>query len=504
MAYDFLKQQEPDKPKLRGRFKILIADDDPEVHVITKMVLKDFVFEDKGLEFFDTYSGEETKQLMATEPDIAVVFLDVVMEDTHAGLKVVAFIRETLDNHHVRIILRTGQPGEAPEETVIRDYDINDYRLKTEITVSRLYTIMYTALRGYSDLRRIELHKKGLERIILSSANIFKKESYNEFLTSILTELGNFYEEGTDLIYLRDISGFVALEKNEQLIIVAATGKYEALIGRPLMDVPRLAGIHALLTQKTRETQMEVIEDWYIIRSKGSGDQNNIILIEDPHKIFDVALIKMFLSNYSVALDNYILNNLIYETQREIIVTLGEVVEKHFDETSQHVNRMSEMMYRFAKVVGYPHMEAEMIKVGSTLHDVGKIGIPDAILKKPGKLTPEEFTCIKEHTEIGHKILSRSDLEILSIAAEIALNHHEKFDGSGYPSGLKGEGIPKLARMLAILDVFDAMTHKRVYKEAAEVTEALEYITKQKDRHFDPELVELFMGYFEFITGRSS
>lgn len=503
MAYDFLKQSEITKPMLKGYYKVLIADDDPEVHVITKMVLKDFVFEDKGLEFFDTYSGEETKQLMAREPDIAVLFLDVVMEDTHAGLKVVEFIRESLGNHHVRIVLRTGQPGEAPEETVIRDYDINDYRLKTEITVSRLYTIMYTALRGYSDLRRIELHKKGLERIISSSANIFKKESYNEFLTSILTELGNFYEEGTDLIYLRDISGFVALEKNEQLIIVAATGKYEALIGRPLLEVPHLAAVHELLAQRTDETQMEVIEEWYVIRSKGSGDQNNIILIEDPHKIFDVALIKMFLSNYSVALDNYILNNLIYETQREIIVTLGEVVEKHFDETSQHVNRMSEMMYRFAKVVGFQHMEAEMIKVGSTLHDVGKIGIPDAILKKPGKLTPDEFICIQEHAEIGHKILSRSDLEILRISAEIALNHHEKFDGTGYPSGLSSDGIPRLARMLAILDVFDAMTHQRVYKDAAPVSEALEYIAQQRGKHFDPELVDLFMTHFESITGKS-
>jgi response regulator RpfG family c-di-GMP phosphodiesterase len=216
--------------------------------------------------------------------------------------------------------------------------------------------------------------------------------------------------------------------------------------------------------------------------------------------VFDVELIKLFLTNYSVALDNYILNNMIYETQREIIITLGEVVEKHFDETSNHVNRMSEMMYRFAKLVGYPHMEAEMIKVGSTLHDVGKIGIPDSILKKPGKLTPEEFKVIMKHTVIGHKILSRSDLEIIKLASDIALNHHEKYDGSGYPDGLSGENIPKLARMLAILDVFDAMTHQRVYKDAAPELDALRYIEDQSGRHFDPELVAVFIENLEHIT----
>ena len=500
MGFDFLKQSETKHIELQGNYKILIADDDPEVHVITKMVLKDFTFEGKGLQFFDTYSGEETKQLMSIEPEIAILFLDVVMEEMHAGLKVVEYIREFLQNRFVRIVLRTGQPGEAPEETVIRDYDINDYRLKTEITVSRLYTIMYTALRGYTDLKRIDMHKKGLEKIIESSSNIFKKESYHEFLNSILTELSNFYEEGTELIYLREVSSFVALEKSEQLRIVAATGKYESMIGMPILEVSHLKDIHELLTTKISDKQLELIGDWYIIRSSGSSDQNNIILIEDPHKVFDVELIKLFLTNYSAALDNYILNNMIYETQSEIIITLGEVVEKHFDETSKHVNRMSDMMYRFAKLAGYPHMEAEMIKVGSTLHDVGKIGIPDSILKKPGRLTPDEFKAIQEHTLIGHKILSRSDLDILKLASDIALNHHEKYDGSGYPEGLSGEAIPKLARMLAILDVFDAMTHKRVYKNASPEDEALRYIEDQKSRHFDPNLASMFIDNLEHIT----
>jgi len=495
MSYDFLKQATDKKAKLsKGTYKILIADDDPEVHTITKVVLRDFEFQERRLEFFDTYSGAETLQAMIENPDMAILFLDVVMEDNSAGLKVVKAIRSTLNNQAVRIILRTGQPGEAPEETVLRDYDINDYRLKTDITVSRLYTIMYTALRGYQDIKRLENHKLGLEKIIETSANIFKGDSYSAFLSNVLNEISRFYEPGTEMIYAREVCGLVALEHNEALTIVAATGKYEHHVGVCINAIDELSEPLKMLESAVDATHINVSNQWYLVRNPGSNAVRNLILIEDPHRVFDVELIRLFLTNYSVTLDNYILNNAIYETQREIIHMLGEVVEKHFDETSKHVNRMAEMMATFAKEVGYTHMESEMIKVASTLHDVGKIGIPDAILKKPGKLTPEEFKVIQTHPKIGHKILSRSDLEIIKMASQIALSHHEKYDGSGYPEGLSGEAIPEMARMLAILDVFDAMTHKRVYKDAASDEEALEYIRSQKGKHFDPELVDVFLS----------
>ena len=157
----------------------------------------------------------------------------------------------------------------------------------------------------------------------------------------------------------------------------------------------------------------------------------------------------MFLTNYSVALDNYILNNTIVNTQKEIIITFGEVVENHFEETSGHVKRISEMMYNFALLLNFSHSEAEILKMASMMHDIGKIAIPDSILKKPGKLTEEEIL-----------------LE---------------------------------ARMLSIIDVFDAMTHKRVYKDAFSTEEALDYIRNQKGKHFDPELVDIFISNIEGI-----
>lgn len=253
-------------------------------------------------------------------------------------------------------------------------------------------------------------------------------------------------------------------------------------------------------THLKTDTPINYIGNGFIIKNSGNNHLNNYIFIEGHEDIFDFDLINLFLTNYSVALDNYILSNMVSSTQKEIIVTLGEVVEKHFDETSGHVKRISEMMYKMALHMNFSYSECEALKVASTMHDVGKIAIPDKILKKPSQLTPDEFNLMKEHALIGYKILSKSDLDILKTAAEIALNHHERWDGSGYPNGLKGQNIPLNARMLAIVDVFDAMTHKRIYKKASPVEEAIDYIETQKGKHFDPKLVDLFIQHLEDIT----
>lgn len=497
------KMNSPSTPV--GTYKVIIADDDEEVHTITKMILNDFEFDGRTLDFIDTYSGAETKSVLAETSDVAVIFLDVVMEEHHSGLDVVEYLRNTLNNRMTRIVLRTGQPGEAPEEKIIKDFDINDYRLKTEMTVKRLYTTLYSALRGYRDLHKIDKHRKGLEKIIKTSANLFKHNSLTDFLTSILSQLSEFYKNGPELIYFRDekphsVGGFVTLDQRDVPTIVAATGKYEPYIGESIRDIPELNNISSHMQSSFEQgTSITYVGDGFIIKNSGNNNLNNYIFIEGQQDIFDFELINLFLTNYSVALDNYILSNMISSTQKEIIITLGEVVEKHFDETSGHVKRISEMMYKMALHMNFSYSECEVLKVASTMHDIGKIAIPDNILKKPGKLTPEEFEIIKEHALIGYKILSKSDLEILKIAAEIALHHHEKWDGSGYPNGLAGQGIPLNSRMLAIIDVFDAMTHKRIYKDAASIQDTLAYMKSQKGTHFDPKLLDTFINYLDDI-----
>ncbi|ACS81313.1 response regulator [Maridesulfovibrio salexigens] len=180
------------------------------------------------------------------------------------------------------------------------------------------------------------------------------------------------------------------------------------------------------------------------------------------------------------------------KSQRDAIFMLGEAGHYNDNDTGVHIWRMSAFARALAERAGWPAYMAERLELASAMHDTGKIGIPDSILKAPRKLTSEEWKVMQTHTEIGHRILSMSNSPIFTMAAGISLNHHEKWDGSGYPNGISGEDIPESARIVAIADVFDALTMKRPYKKAWSFEEARDEILKGAGGHFDPTLIELF------------
>ena len=187
------------------------------------------------------------------------------------------------------------------------------------------------------------------------------------------------------------------------------------------------------------------------------------------------------------------LNHEIEETQKELIYTMGEVAEKKSSETGHHVKRVAHYSELLAMLYGLNQNEAKRLKLASPMHDIGKIGIPDHILNKPGKLTDDEFEVMKEHALFGHEMLNKSNRPIIQAASIVAHQHHERYDGRGYPLGLKGSEIHIYGRITALVDVFDALSSKRVYKKAWELYEILEYISEEKGKHFDPELVDLFL-----------
>ncbi len=181
------------------------------------------------------------------------------------------------------------------------------------------------------------------------------------------------------------------------------------------------------------------------------------------------------------------------ETRLQIVQCLGMAAEYRDNETGMHVIRMSHFAKTLALAAGYSDRAANDLLHAAAMHDVGKIGISDAILLKPGKLTDEEWNIMRQHTEIGARIIGNHPSGLLRMASTIALNHHEKWDGSGYPNGLAGENIPHVARIVALADVFDALTSVRPYKEAWSVEDAISHIRNQSGKHFDPELVDVFM-----------
>ena len=193
------------------------------------------------------------------------------------------------------------------------------------------------------------------------------------------------------------------------------------------------------------------------------------------------------------------LNNEIEATQREIVFMMGAIAEKRSKETGQHVQRVAEYSLILARLHGLSLEESILIKNASPMHDIGKIGIPDAILNKPGKFTNEEFEIMKTHSEIGYKMLQHSTKSILKAAAILAYQHHERWDGKGYPQGLKGENIHIYGRITAIADVFDALGSERVYKKAWPLEKILKLFKEERGKQFDPSLVDLFLNNLEYF-----
>lgn len=182
----------------------------------------------------------------------------------------------------------------------------------------------------------------------------------------------------------------------------------------------------------------------------------------------------------------------IQERERETLYRLAKAAEFRDPETGAHILRMAHYSAMIARLIGQQESFCQMLLEAAPMHDVGKLGTPDHILLKPGRLTPEEFDIMKRHTSIGHEILKGSSSPMLELGASIALAHHEKFDGSGYPQGLKGNDIPIEGRIVAVADVFDALTSARPYKPAWPVDRAIGYMREQRGLHFDPQCLDVF------------
>ena len=184
------------------------------------------------------------------------------------------------------------------------------------------------------------------------------------------------------------------------------------------------------------------------------------------------------------------------DAQNDTIERLAQVVEFHDDATGHHTRRVGEIAADISRLMGLPAVTTDLIQRAAPLHDVGKIGIPDAILLKPGRLTPDEFEVVKMHPSIGARILAGSRSEYLAVAEQIALGHHERWDGMGYPHGLAGDEIPLAARIVAVADFFDAVTHDRPYRTAWPIPKALKVINEEMGHHFDPHAAQALIQLY--------
>ncbi|MDR3299831.1 MAG: DUF3369 domain-containing protein [Candidatus Accumulibacter sp.] len=485
------------------RWKIVIVDDEPEVHTITRLALSGFSFEERELEFLSVYSGAEAKKLMAEHPDTAMVFLDVVMETEDAGLDVVRYIRETLDNKMTRIILRTGQPGQAPERQVILEYDINDYKTKTEFTAQKLFTSVVAGLRAYADLEIIEQNRNGLEKIISASASIFKIQQMGSFVQGVLTQLVSLLKLGGNA-FCCGSERFARDDVADCLSVLAGIGDFANDSGRFIGEIVPPFVIDDVYAAIVFEKNI-FAADHIVLFFVSSGGGGNIIYIDGTREltVFDKDLLNIFCSNVAVAFDNISLAHELERTQKEVVERIGALAETRSEETGNHVRRVAQYCYLLARAAGMDEAEAQTLREAAPMHDIGKVGVPDSILNKPEKLTSEEFEVMKKHAEIGWKLLSGSSSRLLDVSAVVAHEHHERYDGGGYPRGLKGEEISLYGRITAIADVFDALGSPRCYKPSWDTERVFAYMQAQRGKQFDPELIDLFLERKEDVLSIS-
>lgn len=487
---------------------VLVVDDDHDIHTVTGLALGGIRYRDRRLSLLSAHSAAEAKEVLKQRQDIAVILLDVVMETDDAGLQLVRWIREELNNQRVRIILRTGQPGLAPEREVIVSYQINDYKAKTELTADRLFTTIVSSMRSYEDLCTIEKSRHGLELILDASGSLMQLRSVKQLGDGVLMQMGSLLGIDTD--------GMLCIQNGhqDQMQVLASAGRYQQVSN----DIP--SPITRALQTTLKEKRHLFTQDYTTLYLTPNipGDHEYVVFMDvgrQPPPMEQV-LLQVFCHKLSLGIENahlfdrnaHLLDQL-QRAQKATVVTLADFAEFKDQDTGDHVLRVAEMSEALAREVtrAGPYANQldepllDIIGMASILHDVGKMAVPDSILQKPGRLSDEERAIMQTHVERGYAILSKAasmtdGVTYLSVGAEIAGGHHERFDGKGYPNGLAGQQIPLTARIVALADVYDALGHQRPYKPAWPREKVVETLRAEAGTQFDPVVVEAFLRLY--------
>jgi response regulator RpfG family c-di-GMP phosphodiesterase len=476
----------------RHSWKVLVVDDEKDIRTLTRLNLKGFSFDRRELHFIEAASAAEARQCLADNDDIALALIDVVMETDDAGLKLVQYIREELANKMIRLVIRTGQPGVAPERFVIDNFDIDDYKDKTELTATRLYTTVRSSIKAYRDLKTIDMNRLGLSRVLSAAPDLYRisNSSLNHFFEGVLTQIVGLCNLA-DMSFISTIDGLVATLDGREVTVRATTG--------PVADQQRIDEIRAQCSEAVASGALpeKIRQNGIVIPLKIGPDPVGFVYVEPTRELSesDLDLLKVMAQQCSSALENLRLHLDLQSAYDNAIDMLAEIAEFKDKTTGEHIQRIDNYTRMVALEMGISPDEAVLYGKASRLHDVGKIGIPDDILRKPGRLTAEEFEIMKTHVTIGASVLSHD--KSLEMARDVALSHHERWDGTGYPAGIPASQVSLLTRIVSVVDVFDALVSRRPYKQPWSVEEAANNVRNAAGSQFDPAVVEAFMRLLE-------
>lgn len=475
------------------KWRILIVDDEEQVHKVTSLVLGACSFDHAEAELFHAYSMKEAKQLLDNEPPFALALVDVVMETDDAGLRLVKYIRDELKDKDIRLVLRTGQPGQAPEETVIEKYDINDYKNKTELTSTKLRTLLYSGLRSYRDIQTIKANRQGLYNLIEATSKIVDTHQLPVFASAVLEEIGTLLNLEAEAVCTHTpVDAVAAKSLQQRYAILAATGKI-----KQLLEHSRDAQLPDEITEyfdqaKSEQSSIhneEVYIGYYNIQATGE----NLLYVRPNAKLNKMGchLLDIYTKCVAITHNNLTQKEAIRQSRQELVYVLSETIERRIPDESNHVRRVSKMAFLLGQAAGINENTCERLKLAAPLHDIGTIGIPDHVLTKQTQYDESDKRIMAQHTEIGANILYKSGRPVLKMASHIAAQHHEHWDGSGHPKQLKGEEIDLMARIVSVVDVIDALGCHKAYRPAFSNNEIIDFLKKGSGKQFDPNLVEL-------------
>jgi signal transduction histidine kinase len=339
-------------------WKVAVIDDDPAVHDGTRYALYDYVLNGQKLDIISAYSADEGRAMLRMHQDIAVVLLDVVMETDSAGLDLVDFIRNDLKNEMVRVILRTGQPGQAPERRVIVDYDINDYKAKTELTADRLFTAMTAALRSYQQIQRMVETRRGLEIIIDAAAKLFDFKSMQRLAEGVLTQIASLLNvDCAGILVLRDEGN-----NGASFSVLAGSGCYSEFTGLRAVDALQPELVHVVRDAFVRRHHEFLPERSVLYMQTGSG-REIVVLLEAAKDLSDTdrTLVEVFCSKLSVAFDNVIL----YEQLQQANLHLEQRVVERTRELTVANRRLAAQWERLRRANAF---KSEIL--GKVAHDL--------------------------------------------------------------------------------------------------------------------------------------
>jgi len=432
--------------------KILIVDDSDFTHRKLTEYLSKLKLPEDEIEIIHCYNTEEFKSIF--QPDnFALVITDLVMEKELSGIDVINYIRHISKDERVRILLMTEHPEKVPQELLMREYDVNGYIEKQSIGEFSIVIQVRALLKAYKDMLVFENAVRNIEDIFNVNKPINIEALINETLYQIRS-----------LLTIKDPNLYLEIN---------ALIKGNLALSIPDNNLKLLGG-----EKENYEFENEIL----------GKDIKVIVTTSRKLNDFEIDYIKTSIESIKYVAAFSEISNI----QNEIIYKLANIIEARSGETANHVKRVSEIVYILSEDVIDNSQNREVLRIASALHDIGKIGIPDHILNKPGKLSSEEFAIMKEHPMIGFEILKNSKWKVFELGAVISLQHHERWDGTGYPYGLYEDETILEARIVQVADVFEALTHDRCYRPAWPVEKAIEYMHDMKGKQFDPNLIEIF------------